>query len=1315
MSKAKPVDGLGIQFTINGEKHSVNEKFPPTYTLNDYIRDVAGLKGTKVMCREAGCGCCAVTVSYAPDGDKVETMSINSCLCPLYSVDGWQVTTVEGIGNQKDGFHPIQERIAQYNGTQCGYCTPGFVMSMYGLLHQNPRPTQQEVEDSFDGHICRCTGYRSILDAMKSFAADSSTLGAKSIDIEDLSKHLCPKTGEVCRGKQTGQKCSSHGVPALDINVLESRWLRPSSLQQVGEIFQNNKNDRIRLLFGNTSAGIFKNDGPFNIYIDLHGIKDLYKYQENADSVIFGANTTLTKLKERMRELQTKSGFGYCTRVIRHLKVLASVLVRNAGSIAGNLMIKKNHPEFPSDLFTMLEAIGATIGIYDSTTDSTNKYSLLQFLQQINMEGKVVHFIEIPKLEPTDFYRSFKITPRWQNAHAYVNAAFKFGVDGKTIKGSPSIVFGGISKDTIHASKTEAFVQGKELSDKVIKETLKVLESELNPENEYPLVATAKYRKDLAINLLYKTLLEVYKPNDSKLQLGAESMERSLSSGLQTYQEKSSEFPLKQALPKLEAPIQASGETVYTNDIPAFKRELYGAFVTSTIASGTIEEVDLAEALATPGVVRYISAADIPKEGINDFMSCMLIPVIQPEEVFVTKEVSYAGQALGLILADSQIVATEAAKKVKVTYSNVKDAVVTIEDAIAKSMLYTEGKAEKIIGNPEVALKESEIVVSGEIKEGSQYYYYLENQVSVAVPTEDGIDLYPATQWSDGNHKASAAIIGKPFHYINVINHRIGGGFGGKVMYSAIVSAAATLASYVTKRPVRVYVDLAENMKLIGKRFPILVKYKAGCGRDGKLKAIDLDIYIDSGFKQSLLVDEFIHTLDQGFFSPNWRINHTLVKTNKPTAMPCRAPGSVPASLVIESVLEHLAKEINMHPILFKEINLYEKGQTDIMGNELTHCTIRDLWQRLKQVSEVTQRMKQVDAFNQSNLWRKRGITMCGVKYNINYFPPGHTVNVSIFAEDGTVNVLTSGTEMGQGLYTKLIQAVAKTLNIPLHLVKVRPGQNNVIPNPTFTGGSSGSEMCVKAAINACNELNERIKPMKDKMPDADWPSVLKACIFNSIDLSSRAKSDKADSMFRYHTYCAGVVETEVDVLTGEYQVRRVDIMADFGESINPTIDIGQVEGAFVMGLGAYLTEDLHYDEKTGLILNDGTWEYKPPTTKDIPIDWRIHFLPDTPNPVGILSSKAVGEPPISLAVGALLSIKSSVESVREELTGERLFLPVEAPYTVEKVQQGTRITIIAIDYCCSFVQIRYWCVKFNCKGLKCLILSSPHKHTHQK
>ncbi|XP_059174496.1 uncharacterized protein LOC131954765 [Physella acuta] len=457
------------------------------------------------MCKEAGCGCCAVTVTYAPGGDKAETMSINSCLCPLYSVDGWQITTVEGIGSQKDGFHPIQERIAKHNGTQCGYCTPGFVMSMYGLLHQKPQLSQQEIEDSFDGHVCRCTGYRSILDAMKSFATDSTIPGAKCVDIEDLDRRLCPKTGESCL--PAGQKncpgpsrvCAS--TPRrLAVDLEHCRWYRPVSLVELGKILQQHKTQRVRLVFGNTAAGIFTLKHPFQVYIDLRAVRELYLYKETDSSVTFGGGTTFTVWRERLRLLEQKPGYHYCSGILRHLKVFASVL---AGCLAGNLMIKYYRPDFPSDLFTILEALGAKVKVFDSKTSKITQHTLLDFLRKVDMKGKIISSIQITSWDIKDHYRSFKITPRWQNAHAYINAAFKITIDNRKIIGQPNFVIGGINAHTIHAVKAEEFIQNKTLSDDVINETLQIMFSELEP-SEDPILSSATYRRQLAVNLLYK-------------------------------------------------------------------------------------------------------------------------------------------------------------------------------------------------------------------------------------------------------------------------------------------------------------------------------------------------------------------------------------------------------------------------------------------------------------------------------------------------------------------------------------------------------------------------------------------------------------------------------------------------------------------------------------------------------------------------------------------------------------------------------------------------------------------------------------------
>lgn len=1256
-----------IRFHINGEEHIVPRKYPATTSLNDYIREVAGLKGTKVMCREAGCGCCAVSVTYlSPDSPRLKTHSVQSCVTPLYCVDGWQITTVEGIGSQRDGFHPIQERIAKFNGTQCGYCTPGMVMNMYGLLHQKPSITAQDIEDNFDGNICRCTGYRPVLDAMKSFAEDASIPKSQAVDIEDLNKKLCPKTGEECFNT-----CATRG---FDLQLNGTSWHRPVSLEDLSMLIKLHKTKKIRLVFGNTSTGVYKNDGPFDVYIDLHRVKELFSFETSATKVRFGAATTLTQLLERLRSHQNKSGFKYFGQMYRHLKFVANVMVRNSGCIAGNLMIKYRHNEFPSDLFTMMEGAGAEVEVFCATTGQKTTSSMLDFLAKVDMTNKVITAVLMPSLADNAVYRSFKITPRWQNAHAYINAAFKIPFAAQTIQGRPSIVIGGINSKTIHATETETFLSNKVLSVPLVKEAYTMLRDELVP-TESPLLASPKYRQELASSLLYKVLLGLNTSKNSKLWSGSESLHRPISSGFQVYQEKATEFPLKQGLPKKTAPLQASGEALFVNDMPRFHNELYAAMVISEVGSAILGSVDATEAMKMSGVTHFFTAKDIIGE--NNYKVSSGFFQFPPHELFVSKEIFFAGQPIGLILAETPALALEAAKKVKVTYKEVSKPVLTLWESLAKDMEFKDARVNKTIGNPDEAWKSVDQTLVGNVSMGSQYHFYMETQVALAVPSEDSIDLYASTQFGDMCQDAAAKIIGKPLNFINVTVPRIGGGFGGKSWDSVTFSTAATLAAYLTGRPVRLSLDLASNINICGKRPPFYVKYKVGFTNDGNIQVIDLDLMMDSGYTAhgAWYMSDSLQFVDMGYHIPNWTIQGRSFKTNKKTMTAVRAPGSVPAALMIETIIEHVAKHVSRHPVHVKELNLYEKNQVDLRGHELTHCNMREIWRRLKDTAEVEGRLRHVDAFNQENMWKKRGITMTTCKYGISYFGPGHGATVTIYGRDGSVDISQGGVEMGQGLYTKVAQGVAHILGMPLENIKVKPNQNIISPNSLVTGGSIASEIAMQAAISAAEILKERMRPIREKFPDANWKDLCEKAVWNNVDLCARVLHSPAMGIpVNYHTYCAAVTETEVDILTGEAQIRRVDIMADYGESLNPVIDIGQTEGGFVMGLGNYLSEDTVFDSRTGRILSDGTWNYKPPTAKDIPIDWRVYLLPDTPNPAGIRSSKASGEPSIGLAVGALLANKLAIQAARKDLFGSEDFIPVVAPFTVERAQQSVGI-----------------------------------------
>ncbi|XP_067671800.1 xanthine dehydrogenase/oxidase-like [Haliotis asinina] len=1292
-TKRRTEDISPINFSINGHQHTVTGEYDLTTTLNDYIRDGAGLPGTKVMCKEGGCGCCAVTVTKTDHSTGKDTsFSINSCLCPLYSVDGWKITTTEGLGNSKDGFHPIQKRIAEFNGTQCGYCTPGMVMNMYGILQKNATPTEAEIEDQFGGNICRCTGYRPILDAMKSFAKDSTIPGASCIDIEDLK--ICPRTGKACEGhgdSSNGSSANGSSANGSSANGSSSSvgflvktggksWYRPQTLKNLVRIFQTNKGAKIRLVHGNTASGIYKNEGPFDVFVDLHDVKELYKIESSPKSFRFGAGLSISDLIEALQKRADDKGYSYFNGIANHLLMIGNVLVRNAGSWAGNLMIKNGHPDFPSDVFTPLEAAGAKIYILDSKDGSVKSQTLTNLARNLDMTGKIITSVELFKQVDKYRFRSYKIMPRSQNAHAYVNAAFRVTIEPSKFQvlGKPSLVYGGIDKNTIHATKTEEFLTGKCLTDPaVLRGALESLKAELNPDYE-EVLASVEFRRNLAVSLFYKFILNICE-SKTPLKSGGVLLERPISKGQREFPEQKAEWPLKQPMPKLTAPLQASGEAEFINDMPSSSKELCGSFVLTSVGCGTIDHIDPSEALLMPGVVDFITAKDVVT---NNVMPSFPGMQFVPEELFCSGEVKYSGQSLGFIIAESQTLADAAADKVKVTYKDVKPAIVTIEDAIREESYHANPMVDHKSGDPEDALSKASRKLTGECRQGGLYHFYMENNVALAVPAEDRLDVYTSSQGTDPVQAVLATVLDKPHNYFNVCTPRVGGAFGGKVFASLFVSAAAGVAAYKHNRPVKCNVGLSTSMRMNGKRPAVLAKYEVGFDDSGRINVISFEIYANCGHTANfaLIFHEILTHIDQGYHIPNWRVKIILCKTNRAPANPMRGPGPYPAGFFIESVLENVAKSLGKVAADVKEANLYKEGQMDILGHELKDCTLGKLWQQLRQTSEFDKRRGEVDTFNKGNLWKKRGITMTPAKYGFFYMGAGLSVDVAIYARDGTVTVSQGGVEMGQGLYTKVLQAVANTLGIPLSMVRMRHVNSHLSANSTVTGGSVSSEHAVQSAITCCETLNERLQPFRAKHPDYDWKNIIGVASLANVDLTAKhkfaPKKHDGPGMFQYFSYSAAVTEVELDVLTGESQIRRVDILFDCGESLNPTIDIGQIEGAYLMGVGGFMFEEVKYDSKTGGVLNDGTWEYKPPLAKDVPIDWRIKLLADTRNPLGIRGSKASGEPPIVLSSGVYYSLKQAMEAAQLDNTGSSEFQPSVAPLTVERLRLGCGFNI---------------------------------------
>ncbi|ELT96233.1 hypothetical protein CAPTEDRAFT_161264 [Capitella teleta] len=1189
--------------------------------LSDFIRDVALLKGTKIMCREGGCGSCVVTADI-PDLTtmKRKTVAVNSCLCSVYSCDDWLITTTEGIGDSRSGLHPIQTRLARYNGSQCGFCSPGMVMNMHSLLQNNSKPTKKEVEDSFDGHICRCTGYRSILDAMCSFADDVSL--CVDIEVNDY-KHLSPRSKYPHCPPRDSLLLMPRGAP----------WFRPNSLQVLFDILGKSQFKQIALVVGNTSTGYLKNAVTYDAYIDTTAIQDLYSI-EVSSVLTFGANVSLTKMIEVMDQSASQKGFEYLIKVTQHLRKVANTSVRNVACWAGNLMLKHTESMFPSDVFLLFAALGVNIKIQSSS--STASYSMKDFMT-LDMKGKVILSADFPKLSTDYKFRSYKISPRLQGSLAYVNAAFLLKLNAENVVYA-SIVFGGISSSFIHATNTEAILKGKDISQQsTLSAALKSLIAEVRPEENRDQVSS-KYRQDLACALFFRFVLDVCGDKiPERLRSGALGIERPVSSGSEDFSTDTSKWPLTQPLMKTQAFLQSSGEAQYVGDIPDSPQTLHAAFVFSAKGNCMLRTTDPSEALAIPGVRQYLTYADIPTAGSNNFMPQ---DGFSPEEIFCSNEVLYAGQCLGLILADSQVTADLAAQRVKVTYTNEETPITDIKEAINLKSFFP---------------KPSEDVLKGQISCRAQSHFHMETQSCLVVPKEAKYEVFPTSQWPDLTQQTVAQVLGIKKNQVRVKVNRLGGAYGAKISRNFQISAACALGSHVTNRPVKMHMNFNSNMEMIGRRFPWLADYEVGVDKDGRLLGLKVTLYSDAGCSPN---DHSMFPAlysDNGFYHcENWHLIPVLVKTNTPGNTYCRAPGYLPGIYIMESIMEDIARKLGKDPIDVRRINFYQKGQ--LLGDFLVWADIND-------------RKKSIEKFNKANRWRKKWLSVVPMRYSIEWTGVCFSSIVSIYIGDGSVSISTGGIEMGQGLHTKVLQVCSYELGIPINMVNVEDADTISTANNNVSSASISSELCCKAVLGCCKMLNDRLSPYRKA--GVGWTEIVQKSYADGVDLSARhwVYPKAGQSVAQYQTYGVSSAEVELDILTGQSQINRVDMTYDCGQSINPKLDIGQAQGAFIMGLGYWLTEEIKYDRITGKNINNSTWGYHPPLPKDIPVDFRIRFLKDAPNPDGVLGSKAVGEPPQCMSVCAPFALRNAVEAARLEI-GQHDNFAHDSPYTVEKTHQ---------------------------------------------
>ncbi|XP_063385400.1 uncharacterized protein LOC134671467 [Cydia fagiglandana] len=1208
------------------------------------------------MCREGGCGACVVAA--ARPGEPPH--AVNSCLVAVTSCQDWEITTIEGVGNRLKGYHPIQKTLAKLNGTQCGYCSPGWLMAMYGLLQSNENLTMLEIEKSFGSNVCRCTGYRPILDAFKTFASDAPK--SDIMDIEDLE--ICKKTGKHCRKGSESDWClvEEHDVKAaenIEIKLIDGRYFtKVHKVSDIFEVLKKKGDGSYMLVSGNTAKGAYPIDKYPKVLIDISSVEELkgYSFDQN---LVLGAGTTLSETMKTFQTVSsTEDNFWYLEKLREHLDLVAHIPVRNLGSIAGNLMVKHKHNDFPSDVFLLLETIGAYLTIQQADGRLT-KVTPQEFLK-LDMKGKVMLNVVLPPLGKNYKLATFKIMPRAQNAHAMVNAGFLYNLDESSSVKAARIVYGNINPRFVHAKETEKFLVGKKLfTNETLQGAIKVLEEELVAE-EHPPEPSAKYRKNLAINLFYKGLLSLCPPwqVDARYASGATTLSktRPVSSGKQDFVTNPKLYPINKPIEKVEALIQCAGEAPYSEDLPNLPHEVFGAFVLATVPIGDLDGIDPSEALRHPGVVAFYSAKDIP--GTNAFTPGDNVFFLKREEVFCSGAVRYNGQPVGVIVAETRAIAEYATKLVHVKYKGVSKPVIDINEAM-KYPARVKKAGEKDGGGEEKGLLFN--IIRGKQTIYQQTHFCMETLVSVAKPTEEGLELYCTTQHMDGTQIVISRALNIPEHKIDIHVRRLGGAYGLKISRGSMVAVASALVAYKLNRPCRIILPLTTLSKAIGKRFPCTTEYEVGVDLFGKVRYGKENLYMDNGY----VVDEplYVWTLDayQNCYEKlRWLYRVYDVTTDTASNTWCRSPGTLEAIANMEFIMERISYELSIDPLTVRLRNL-----------DLAAIELRFMVERVKREGQYTERRDAVDKFNSENRWKKRGLRFSLLRWQ----GIGNQildVNMSVYYDDGTVSITHGGIEMGQGLNTKAVQIAAHFLGIPVEKIQIKSNNTISAPNGLISGNSTTSMAVGMGVQRCCEKLLVRLAPLRLSLLNPSWEVLIRAAYAAQIDLQTHGYVSLKD-LLKPDVLGVTLAEVEIDVLTGEWELLRVDILEDAGISISPNVDIGQVEGAFIMGLGYWTTEEMVFDQNTGEVLTDRTWNYHVPQARDIPQDFRVYFKDKSISDPRVLGAKAIGEPPICMAVAVPFALREAIVAARSDAgMSSKEWFPIDGPYSREAIQMHT-------------------------------------------
>ena len=749
-------------------------------------------------------------------------------------------------------------------------------------------------------------------------------------------------------------------------------------------------------------------------------------------------------------------------------------------------------------------------------------------------------------------------------------------------------------------------------------------------------------------------------------------------------------------VPHESAALHVTGTALYTDDLVFRTHGVLHAWpVQAPHAHARVTGLRTDPALAVPGVVRVLTAEDVP--GIND-------AGVKHDEPLFPSEVMFFGHAVCWVLGETLEAARLGALAVEVGYEPLP-ALVTVREAIA-AQSFQGGQPRVERGDLEAGFRDSAHVFSGELEFAGQEHFYLETHCSIAAVDESGqLFVQSSTQHPSETQEIVAHVLGLHSHEVTVQCLRMGGAFGGKEMQPHGYAAVAALGATLTGRPVRLRLNRTQDLTMSGKRHGFHAQWRVAFDGDGRLQALDATLTSDGGWSLDLSEPVLARALchvDNAYWIPNVRLNGRIARTNKTSQTAFRGFGGPQGMLVIEDILGRCAPLLGIDPMELRRRNFYTEGQTTPYGQPVRHPERAvTCWDRVRESGDVAGRLAQIRRFNAAHEHTRRALAMTPVKFGISFnFTAFNQAGALVHVyKDGSVLITHGGTEMGQGLHTKMLQVAATSLGVPLARVRLAPTRTDKVPNTSATAASSGADLNGGAVKNACEQILDRLRtvaagrlglhPSDVRFADGQvrgvggtegitWEDLVSQAYFQRVQLWAagfyRTEGLHWDSTamhgspFKYFAYGVAAAEVEVDGFTGAYRIRRVDIVHDVGDSLSPLVDIGQVEGGFVQGAGWLTLEDLRWDEgegpTRGRLATQAASTYKLPSFSEMPEQFNVALLEHAHEDGAVYGSKAVGEPPLMLA----FSVREALRQAAAAFGPAGVSIDLASPATPEAV-----------------------------------------------